>query len=380
MKTQNIFNLSKVVLYDFLKKCHPVEGNKAHLEKSMQWILRAQDSTHDGGVSEGYHLYHGWLPSYPETTGYIIETLFDYGEMFNLKESVRDRAVRMADWLLSVQNSDGSIPDSYFRKKMVFDTGMVIFGFVRTYEETGDEKYRKAAVQAADWLLVQQEPGGEWISHAADNIPHTYYSRVAWSLLKVHGITSNDKYKNACIRNIDWCLKQQVENGWFNQASFNTHNHHRPFTHTVAYTLRGILESGLYLNNQKYIDAVTKSLDGFISQLSGGFVCGSYNKEWDGDQGYSCLTGNMQLAIIMNKIYMATGIKKYHQQAVAVNEYAKCKQVTQTKNMNMFGALAGSYPIWGDYIHYCYPNWAAKFFMESLMLELVAMKHPGEDA
>ena len=376
MKAKNIFNLAKVVFYDLFKKHHSVGDNKTHLEKAVQWIFRAQDGTHDGGVSEGYHLYHGWLPSYPETTGYIIETLFDYCQMFGSEKSISDRAIRMADWLISIQNSDGSIPDSYFSKKMVFDTGMVIFGFVRTYEETGSEKYRKAAIQAADWLLEQQEPTGEWINYAANNIPHAYYSRVAWSLLKVHSVTSNEKYSKACVRNIEWCLTQQDENGWFKQASFNTHNHHKPFTHTIAYTLRGILESGLYLNNQNYIDAVKKSLDGLTGQLqNNGFVCGTYNNEWGGDQSYSCLTGNVQLAIIMNKIYIATGIKKYHQQAVAINEYTKSRQVAQTKNMNMFGALAGSHPIWGDYIHYCYPNWAAKFFMESLMIELKAMKH-----
>ena len=376
MKAYNILNISKISLYDFFIKNRPVAENRSHLESALQWLFLAQDSTNDGGVSEGYHLYHGWLPSYPETTGYIIETIFDYYHIFDGDDSLTTRAVRMADWLMQIQNADGSIPDSYFKKKMVFDTGMVIFGFIRTFEETGDEKYKEAAIRAADWLVAQQESGGEWINYAADNIPHTYYSRVAWSLLKVHSVTSNDDYKKACINNIEWCLRQQAESGWFDQASFNTHNHHKPFTHTIAYTLRGILESGLYLNNTSYIDAVKKSLDNLIVQLpNNGFVCGTYDSNWRGDQSYSCLTGNMQLAIIMNKLYMTTGIKKYHQQAVIINDYAKSKQVTNTKNKNILGALAGSYPIWGDYIHYCYPNWATKFLMESLIIECMAMEH-----
>ncbi len=376
MKVRNIFNLVKIIFYDILKKSYPVCDNRIHIDYALQWLSLAQDSTQDGGVSEGYHLYHGWLPSYPETTGYTIETFFDYYHVVAKEELIRTRAIRMADWLLSIQNSDGSIPDSRFQKKMIFDTGMVIFGLIRTYEEISDEKYRTAAIRAADWLVAQQEPSGEWKQYAADNIPHTYYSRVAWSLLKVHNITLNNKYKEACILNIEWCLKQQDENGWFNQASFNTHNHHRPFTHTIAYTLRGILESGFYLDNQNYINAVKKSLDGLFSNLSNnGFVCATYDKEWRGDYRYSCLTGNMQLAIILNKIYIATGIKKYHHQSVAINEYAKSKQVAQTKNINMFGALAGSWPIWGNYIHYCYPNWATKFFMESLIIESVARNH-----
>ena len=33
------------------------------------------------------------------------------------------------------------------------------------------------------------------------------------------------------------------------------------------------------------------------------------------------------------------------------------------------GALKGSHPINGDYMTWRYPNWAAKFFMDALMLE-----------
>jgi len=374
MKTYNIINLVNIVLYEYFKKDYPIYDNNIHLEKAIKWLSLAQDSTKDGGVSEGYHLYHGWLPSYPETTGYIIETFFDYYHYFNSDESIKSRAIRMADWLLSIQNSDGSIPDSYFRKKMVFDTGQVIFGLIRTFEETNEEKYRNAAIHAADWLIKQQESSGEWIYYAANEIAHTYYSRVAWSLLKVQSVTSNDKYKKACIKNIEWCLKQSNENGWFNQASFTMHSHQKPFTHTIAYTLRGILEAGLYLNKKHYIDAVKYSLDQLIVRLpSNGFVCGAYDKEWRGDDKYSCLTGNMQLAIILNKMYLATGIDKYHRQALIINNFTKSKQVTQTKYINICGALAGSYPIWGKYIHYCYPNWATKFFAESLMLESIAI-------
>lgn len=376
MKINGIVNIVKLVLYDLFNKSRPIYTTNIHVEKAIKWLSLAQDSTNDGGVSEGYHLYHGWLPSYPETTGYIIETFFDYYHLIDANESIKSRAIRMADWLLSVQNTDGSIPDSYFRKKMVFDTGQVIFGFIRTFEETGDNRYREAAVRAADWLIEQQEPSGEWIKCAADNIPHTYYSRVAWSLLKVHSVTEDDKYTEACVRNIEWCLKQQNTNGWFDNASFNIRNHHKPFTHTIAYTMRGILESGLYLGKQEYVDAVRKSLDRIIASLTdSGFVCGTYDYEWVGDQGYSCLTGNMQIAIILNKTYLATGIEKYHQHAVAINAYTKTRQMAHTKNVNINGALAGSYPIWGGYIHFCFPNWAAKFFMESMMIEQEAMNH-----
>src|SRR5687767_10751398 len=52
------------------------------LRAAIDWICRAHDASGDGGVARSYSLaYHpffrrrGWMPSYPETTGYIIPTM-----------------------------------------------------------------------------------------------------------------------------------------------------------------------------------------------------------------------------------------------------------------------------------------------------------------
>jgi hypothetical protein len=34
------------------------------------------------------------------------------------------------------------------------------------------------------------------------------------------------------------------------------------------------------------------------------------------------------------------------------------------------GGIAGSLPIWGDYSRFEYPNWAAKFFADALLMDL----------
>src|SRR5262249_8247777 len=49
-----------------------------HLAATMDWLARAQDATPDDGVSAVYSLASGWAASYPETTGYIIPTCFDF--------------------------------------------------------------------------------------------------------------------------------------------------------------------------------------------------------------------------------------------------------------------------------------------------------------
>ena len=39
--------------------------------------------------------------------------------------------------------------------------------------------------------------------------------------------------------------------------------------------------------------------------------------------------------------------------------------ILRSPNDGIRGAIAGSYPISGEYQRYCYPNWAAKFFAEN---------------
>jgi uncharacterized protein YyaL (SSP411 family) len=276
----------------------------------------------------------------------------------------------MADWLCSIQNNDGSIPDSYFKKKMVFDTGQVIFGFVEAFKVTGIDKYKQAAIRAADWIVSLQEKDGSWIKFAVDGIPHTYYSRVAWSLMKAYEVNGVDRYIEACNRNIEWCLRQQQENGWFEQSSFNVKNHQRPFTHTIAYTIRGILESGIAFNNTRYMDAAQKTLDQIAARIpESGFVGGTYDRNWNGDNRFSCLTGNAQLSISFLKLARLKNSRGYFNVGAAINEYLKSKQNVSTNNLNIRGAIAGSYPIWGEYSHFNYPNWAAKFFVDALLLE-----------
>ena len=49
-----------------------------HLCAAIDWLCRAQDIRNAegdaGGVSAGWSFEDGWLPSYPETSGYIVET------------------------------------------------------------------------------------------------------------------------------------------------------------------------------------------------------------------------------------------------------------------------------------------------------------------
>src|SRR5437660_12878717 len=76
--------------------------SRQHLQATMGWLCRAQDRGGGGGVSAGYSLLRGWLPPYPETTGYIIPTFFDYARP-TATDELYARAVRMPDRTLCAQ-------------------------------------------------------------------------------------------------------------------------------------------------------------------------------------------------------------------------------------------------------------------------------------
>ena len=121
---------------------------EAHLLAAETWLCRAQDVSGNGGVSYGYSLRGGWRPSYPETSGYIATTFLRLAK--HRHTAYRQRALHILDWLMGIQNADGSFANPrYGTDGIVFDTGQVLFGLVRGYEATSDRRLLDAARRAA---------------------------------------------------------------------------------------------------------------------------------------------------------------------------------------------------------------------------------------
>jgi len=251
------------------KRCDDLD---LHLDAAMQWLCRAQDACPPGGVSIDYSLVWGWRPGYPETTGYIIPTFVQYAAVSKRPEYL-DRAIRMADWELSIQRQDGSFeggPVGSNLGSFVFDTGQILFGLIEAHRATGEAKYLKSAIKAADWLVINQDTEGMWRRYTYHNIPHAYYTRVAWGLAELGNYTDTPRYRDAARRNVDWTLSQQLASGWFNSAGFTETEHGAPYTHTIAYTIEGVLETGISLARRDYVDAATRSADALLGLCSGG--------------------------------------------------------------------------------------------------------------
>ncbi|WP_418286667.1 hypothetical protein [Halorubrum sp. DTA46] len=90
------------------------DGDEPHLTAAVRWLLRSNDTVDGRGSAATYNLLLGWEPPYPETTGYIIPSLYAYadgvGSGSDLGKTAHERASVMADWLETVQLPCGAFP------------------------------------------------------------------------------------------------------------------------------------------------------------------------------------------------------------------------------------------------------------------------------
>jgi hypothetical protein len=361
--------------FDLRAPTTAVSDNSIHLRAAMDWLCRAQDVTADGGVAARYRLSIGWSASYPETTGYIIPTFFDYADLTH-DETFRRRALRMADWLLSVQFKSGAFPahdTSAEREPRVFNTGQVMRGLWRTYQETGNEIYLEACRRAGDWLVAVQDADGAWRKWEYHQRAHTYHTEVAWPLLRLFAVTSCARYREAAMKNLDWALSCQQPNGWFAQCGFK--DDAAPYLHTIAYTINGLLESGALLQPESphqnvYVQAALLTSEALLHRYEiRRFMAGQFDRHWKGTVHYNCLTGNVQTTINWLRLYEFTQDARFLNGALKLNDFVKSTQDLQSGHPGILGGIKGSHPIWGRYIHYSYPNWAAKYFADAMIIE-----------
>ncbi|MDZ7292549.1 MAG: hypothetical protein ONB44_20820 [candidate division KSB1 bacterium] len=370
----------RIGLQDYFDLRAPVaalQANSIHLRAAMDWLCRAQDATRDGGVSARYRLSTGWAASYPETTGYIIPTFFDYADLTN-DATCHHRAIRMAEWLLSVQLECGAFPahDANAQPQpRVFNTGQAILGLLRAFRVTGNEYYLQACVRAADWLVSLQEADGSWSKFEYYQRSHTYHTEVDWLLLQLFVQTQKAQYHEAAIKNLDWVLSCQQPNGWFERCAFKEKDDAAPYLHTIAYTIHGLIESGVLLQPDRpcqnvYIQAARLAAEALLHRYEiRGFMAGQFDRNWKSAVLYSCLTGNAQTALNWLRLYELDHDPRFLNGALKLNDFVKSTQDLKSHNPGIRDGIKGSHPIWGRYIHYGYPNWAAKFFVDALMRE-----------
>jgi len=362
-------------------RIRPVAGEtRVRAKAAAEWLARAQDATPDDGVSAGYFPCdrdkgNGWRPSYPETTGYIIPSLLEYAERYDAPE-MRERGLRMALWETEIQMESGAVQGGFVcdkakRRAAVFNTGMVLQGYLAAIQASSDEHIRIGAERAADFLVKDQTEDGHFRTHGPfvrQENRKTYNCLCAWPLLAFGDATGGERYTEAAIRAVEAAVREQRKNGWFEHNCLTRSK--VPLLHTIGYTLQGILEVGVLAKRVDFVDAVRRGVDPILSKMSrDGFLHGRYYADWEPGSFSSCLTGNAQLAVVCFRLYEQTGEGKYLAGADRLMNFLKALQVLNTPDDGIRGALAGSYPIMSEYQSAGYPNWAVKYLLDGLMLQ-----------
>ncbi|MEZ5408701.1 MAG: prenyltransferase/squalene oxidase repeat-containing protein [Acidimicrobiales bacterium] len=374
-----IRRIGATALADLLRRpaSRPVPADStswpARVDAGLGWLCRAQDQGHDRGVSYGYTVRGGWQPSYVETTGYIINTFLRAGAALDRPELVQ-RAHEAGRWLCRVQLPDGGFanPGLDPGAGVVFDTGQDLHGLVSLAEATGgvagDSSLIEAVRRAAGWLVGIADDEGRWTRNTFNGIPHVYNSRTAWALVRAGHLLDDPDAVKVAEANLDWACSQQRANGWFDQCAFTVDA--PPFTHTTAYAGRGLLESGLLLGNERYIQAAREVAEAAARHLGpAGLLPGRISVEGNAVGRSSCLTGNAQFAIIWLKLAELDADARFRQWAEQTLRATAAHQ-SLTGPAEIRGAIKGSHPVWGRYAPLGYPNWPTKFFVDALLLSM----------
>jgi len=345
-----------------------------HIQQAAGWLIRAQDVGEDRGVAYGARLGGGFLPSYPETTGYIIPTFLQLAQHYDDTE-YKQRALEMGDWEISVQMPSGAViagrvsqPDP---QPAVFNTGQVLLGWTALLRETQEGKFGRAGTRAADWMVSNQEPEGNWIrgnSPFADPKATLYNVKAAWGLAEFGAVTGRPEYTAAALRNAEYAMRHQRSNGWFEECCLTDAG--RPLLHTIAYTMQGLLGIGRLVGRRDLIDAVEVTAQSLLELMDGeGFIPGRIASNWKGAVDWCCLTGSAQTSIVWAELYEITGKPQYWKGLQRVNQYLMLHHDTSSADPALRGGITGSWPVWGEYGRFMVLNWATKFFIDCLLLQ-----------
>ena len=270
---------------------------------------------------------------YPEVTGYYIPTLLKFGD--------RERAVNYGDYLLTIQNEDGSWNEPSGRIPYTFDTAQILKGFAALIENNldKDDKYKKALIKGCDWILTMQRENGSiatpdysaWGLPYDKQVPEAIHIYCLEPLRKAANLFGITKYEECVQKALNYYLPKE------DLTDFNT------LSHFNAYIIEGLIDIGEISRAKRAMNLISlhQRLDGSVSAYS--FV------------DFVCSTGLLQYAICWYKL----------------GEIEKADKAFDyvCKLQNTSGGWFGSYTVARDGANY-FPegeiSWAVKYFLDAV--------------
>lgn len=346
-------------------------------DAALKWLHKSIVATGNQGSAHSYSPLWGWAKAYPETTGYLIPTLLHYATI-KKDESLRRLAHDCGRWLCRVQLPEGAFPGGLVgqTRPSVFNTGQILFGLIKLDEEilaeenkpnfeTPENPWRQALERAVRWMLALVEPDGAWrqAAYQPGFVP-TYYTRAVWGVLEANRLLNRPEILEKMRLALRYYAGRFQLDGTVLRWGFRPGE--KAFTHTVAYTLEGFLESSLLLGETQVTEQVVRSADLLLAERDKtGRTAGRYGARWQGDYTFRCLTGNAQLSVLFHRLWQTTGSERYRQASFEFL-YETFEFQRLGANPNTYGALPGSAPVWGPYLRFRYPNWGVKFFLDAM--------------
>lgn len=338
---------------------------KSSVQHAVSWLLQAQQINRDGGYAHSFHFLYGWEKSYPETTGYIIPTMYDCADFLKNTE-YKASAEAALNYILAIQAADGSFVD-LTGSKQVFDTGQILIGLNYVFEKIeSSERIKKSMLAAAEWLAAQQSADGSFEKHAYNSTSHAYYSRVGAAMMKTGKLLSHEGLFAAGLKNVNWTVSKQTQSGFFLESSFFGGD--KPaYSHTIIYVLEGLMEAFLLTQSDDLKRAILRTMDSIHAKLDQSqLMYSEYDNRFTVTDNSVCSTGLAQWA---RMCFLAAQIfeqKKFISSAIKALDFLKVNQY-KSSNSNLFGGIPGSVPFYGKYMKNSIPNWGIKFYIDAVL-------------
>jgi hypothetical protein len=259
----------------------------------------------------------------------------------------------------------------------VFNTGQVLLGWAALYRRTEETRFREAARRAVDWLIDAQDPDGNWRrgnSRYANARNTVYNVKAAWGMVEAGRACNWADAVAAGVRAAEYCVSRQTGNGWFADCCLS--DAERPLLHTIAYSMQGLVGIGRAAGRRDFVDAArvtAESLALLIDET--GFIPGRIDRAFQGTVDWCCLTGTAQTSIVWSQLDRYAGEQRYAEPRRRANRYLMARHNLTSSDPVFRGGVFGSWPFWGDYGRNKVLNWAVKFFIDALYLEMTPGSH-----
>lgn len=295
---------------------------KLALEKAIQWV---KNNRLPGG---GVRLHHKHPLAYKEVTGYLIPTLYNFGE----KELARD----LARWEASVQWADGAITATD-NVPYTFDTAQVIRGFLAVLDDMPEleDNLRRACDYVERHIAANGEvltPSRDMLKLADGSMLSEYGNLyVLPPMLEAGQKLSEPRYVAACERGMSY-FRQKADLVEF-KSELGT------FSHYFGYMMEALVDLGeieLAREGLKQAAAIQKK-NGAIPAYPGA--------------NWICSTGMAQLALAWYKLGQREPADKALDYLITLQ--------------NSSGGFYGGYGKGAQYFQDQEISWAVKFFLDA---------------